>query len=91
MTKQDHDALVHIGKQMAATNGYRPIQASSLYITSGTTRDFMYGMYRTFSYTFELSDHRLPGRLEDRHRDRPEQGRRPVPRRARLVPDRRPW
>jgi murein tripeptide amidase MpaA len=55
MTRADHDALVHIGKQMAASNGYRPEQASDLYITSGTTRDFMYGMYRTFSYTFELS------------------------------------
>ncbi len=55
MTKADHDALVAIGKKMAASNGYRPIQASSLYITSGTTRDFMYGMYRTYSYTFELS------------------------------------
>ena len=55
MTHADHDALVAIGKKMAASNGYRPIQASSLYITSGTTRDFLYGMYRTYSYTFELS------------------------------------
>ena len=55
MTHADHQALVYIGKKMAASNGYRPIQASSLYITSGTTRDFLYGMYRTFSYTFELS------------------------------------
>jgi hypothetical protein len=55
MTGADHDALVHIGKQMAASNGYRPEQASDLYITSGTTRDFLYGMYRTFSYTFEMS------------------------------------
>jgi hypothetical protein len=55
MTRADHDALVHIGKNMAASNGYRPEQASDLYITSGTTRDFMYGMYRTFAYTFEMS------------------------------------
>ena len=55
MTTADHGALVFIGKKMAGTNGYRPQQASSLYITSGTTRDYMYGMYRTFSYTFELS------------------------------------
>jgi hypothetical protein len=55
MTRQDHDALVLIGKRMAASNGYKPEQASDLYITSGTTRDFIYGMYRTFSYTFELS------------------------------------
>jgi carboxypeptidase T len=55
MTRADHDALVHIGKQMAASNGYRPQQASDLYITSGTTRDFLYGTYRTYAYTFELS------------------------------------
>ncbi len=56
MTRADHDALVHIGKSMAASNGYRPEQASDLYITSGTTRDFLYGKYRTYSYTFELSN-----------------------------------
>src|SRR5882672_6872973 len=37
MTLDDHNALVYIGKHMAATNGYRPEQASDLYITSGTT------------------------------------------------------
>ena len=55
MTVDDHNALVSIGKHMAATNGYRPEQASDLYITSGTTRDYEYGMYRIFAYTFELS------------------------------------
>jgi len=55
MTVQDHDALAIIGKHMAATNGYRPEQASDLYITSGTTRDYEYGMYRIFAYTFEMS------------------------------------
>jgi carboxypeptidase T len=55
MTVDDHNALVIIGKHMAATNGYRPEQASDLYLTSGTTRDYEYGMYRIFSYTFELS------------------------------------
>jgi hypothetical protein len=56
MTKSDHDAFVHIGRAMAASNGYRPQQASDLYITSGTTRDYAYGVYRIFSYTFELSN-----------------------------------
>jgi carboxypeptidase T len=56
MTKSDRDALVHIGKQMAASNGYRPQQASDLYITSGTSRDYAYGVYRIFAYTFELSN-----------------------------------
>ena len=40
---------------MAATNGYRPEQASDLYISSGTSRDYQYGVYRIFSYTFEMS------------------------------------
>jgi hypothetical protein len=55
MTVQDHDALVKLGRLMASTNGYRPEQASDLYLTSGTTRDYEYGTYRIFSYTFELS------------------------------------
>ena len=55
MTVADHGALAVIGKHMAATNGYRPEQASDLYITSGTTRDFEYGLYRIFAYTFEMS------------------------------------
>ncbi len=55
MTVQDRSALVAIGKEMAASNGYRPQQASDLYLTSGTTRDYAYGAYRIFSYTFELS------------------------------------
>lgn len=56
MTTTDHNALVHIGKVMAASNGYKPEQASDLYISSGTTRDYAYGTYRIFSYTFELSN-----------------------------------
>jgi carboxypeptidase T len=55
MTAADHGALAFIGKHMAATNGYRPEQASDLYISSGTTRDYEYGMYRIFAYTFEMS------------------------------------
>ena len=56
MTVQDQQALAKIGRTMAASNGYRPMQASDLYITSGTTRDYAYGRYRIFSYTFELSN-----------------------------------
>ena len=55
MTVQDHAALAAIGRAMAKTNGYKPEQASDLYISSGTTRDYQYGVYRIFSYTFELS------------------------------------
>lgn len=55
MTAQDHTALASIGRHMAKTNGYRPEQASDLYISSGTTRDYQYGVYRIFAYTFEMS------------------------------------
>jgi carboxypeptidase T len=55
MTADDHNALVLIGRKMAATNGYRPEQASDLYVSSGTTRDYAYGAYRIFMYTFEMS------------------------------------
>jgi carboxypeptidase T len=55
MTTQDHAALAAIGKHMAATNRYRPQQASDLYISSGTSRDYQYGVYRIFAYTFEMS------------------------------------
>ena len=44
-----------MGKHMAATNGYKPEQASDLYISSGTSRDYQYGVYRIFAFTFEMS------------------------------------
>ncbi len=55
MTSQDHAALSLIGRTMARTNGYKPEQASDLYISSGTSRDYQYGVYRIFTYTFEMS------------------------------------
>ena len=55
MTADDHAALKSIAKHMAASNGYKPEQASDLYVSSGTTRDFEYGTYRIYSYTLELS------------------------------------
>jgi len=55
MTRDDYAALVAIGRHMASTNGYKPEQASDLYISSGTSRDYLYGTYRTFAYTFEMS------------------------------------
>ena len=44
-----------IGRHMAATNGYTPQQASDLYVSSGTSRDYQYGTYRMFAFTFEMS------------------------------------
>jgi carboxypeptidase T len=55
MDATDHRTFVAMAKVMAATNGYKPEQASDLYISSGTSRDWLYGRYRVFSFTFELS------------------------------------
>ena len=60
MTVDDVAALTSIGKTMAASNGYKPEQASDLYISSGTSRDWLYGRYRVFAYTFELSPDSTP-------------------------------
>ena len=70
MTSQDHAALAVMGKHMAATNGYKPEQASDLYISSGTSRDYQYGVYRIFAFTFEMSVDGLSGRLAHRLGDR---------------------
>lgn len=47
-------ALSTLGRNMAATNGYTPEQASDLYITDGDINDWLWGQYRIFSYTFEM-------------------------------------
>jgi hypothetical protein len=60
MTSLDHRALKRIGRHMAKTNGYKPEQASDLYISRGTSRDYAYGTYRIFAYTFEMSNRDYP-------------------------------
>jgi hypothetical protein len=55
MSRHDHAAFVAMGKKMASLNGYRPQQASDLYITSGRFGDWLYGIHRVFTYTFELT------------------------------------
>ncbi len=60
MTRDDQAAFVALGKAMAASNGYTPQQASDLYATSGTSRDWLYGRHRVFSFTFELSPDKTP-------------------------------
>jgi hypothetical protein len=55
MLKKDHDVFVAMGKAMATRNGYKPEQGSDLYISSGTSRDWLYGRHRVFGFTFELS------------------------------------
>jgi hypothetical protein len=54
MTELDARALRALGRAMAARNGYRAMQSSSLYLTSGDQIDWMYARHRIFSYTFEL-------------------------------------
>jgi carboxypeptidase T len=60
MTQDDHDVFVRLGTQMAASTCtpndgcYTPQQSSDLYITDGTTTDFLYGTYKIFSYTIEM-------------------------------------
>jgi carboxypeptidase T len=54
MTAADHAVLVALAKHMATLNGYRPEQASSLYVDSGTERDWDYGVQGILAFTFEL-------------------------------------
>ena len=54
MTRLDHTAFVALGTAMAALNGYTAQQSSDLYITDGDQIDWMYGVHRIFSYTYEL-------------------------------------
>jgi carboxypeptidase T len=54
MTRLDHRALASLGRAMASLNGYTPEQSSDLYVTDGDQIDWMYGVHRIFSYTFEL-------------------------------------
>jgi carboxypeptidase T len=55
MTPDDHAVFVALGRAMAARDGYRPEQASKLYVDSGTARDWEYGRQHIFAFTFELA------------------------------------
>ncbi len=50
------DLQVHsvMAKKMAEWNGYTPEQSSELYIASGDTTDWSYGVHKIISFTFEL-------------------------------------
>ncbi|MBP2322079.1 hypothetical protein JOF56_002464 [Kibdelosporangium banguiense] len=43
-----------LGQQMAGTNNYTPQQSSDLYITDGTINDWLWGVHKIWSYTFEM-------------------------------------
>jgi carboxypeptidase T len=54
MSVEDHSTFVTMGRAMAALNGYKAEQSSDLYITDGDQIDWMYGVHRIFSFTWEL-------------------------------------
>ena len=57
------DLQVHevMAKKMAEWNKYAPQQASDLYIASGDTTDWAYGVHKIFSFTFELDPSQASG------------------------------
>ncbi|GAA3447943.1 M14 family zinc carboxypeptidase [Planomonospora venezuelensis] len=61
LTQDDRDAHATLGQNMAGTNGYTPQQASDLYITDGSIDDWMWGVHKIFSYTFEMYPTGSPG------------------------------
>src|SRR6185436_1983844 len=54
MIQDDRDVLATMGQAMAATNGYTPQQASDLYITDGTSLDWLYGIHHIMNFAFEM-------------------------------------
>ncbi|WP_460068938.1 M14 family metallopeptidase [Streptomyces sp. YKOK-I1] len=54
MTADDNAAFKAVGQKMAASNGYTAEQSSDLYITDGTIDDYLWGVHKIFSYTFEM-------------------------------------
>jgi carboxypeptidase T len=59
MTQEDHDVFVKVGTTMATDtclNGdcYTPQQSSDLYITDGTSVDWLYGVHKIFAFTIEM-------------------------------------
>ncbi|MCB0351117.1 MAG: zinc carboxypeptidase [Bdellovibrionales bacterium] len=63
----EKDYMVHktMAETMARWNGYTPQQSSELYIASGDTTDWAYGVHGIISFTFELD----PGMSPDKNFD----------------------
>ena len=55
MKYDDWRAFVKLGRELAALNGYRPMQGSDLYIVDGDQDDWAYRSNRIFAFTFELA------------------------------------
>jgi len=49
--------LQMLGRRLASFNDYTPQQASGLYLTSGTTDDWVYGELGVAAYTFEIGSY----------------------------------
>ncbi|QOC94140.1 M14 family zinc carboxypeptidase [Micromonospora craniellae] len=54
MTADQYNTFATIGQQMAATNGFTPQQSSDLYVTDGSSIDWMWATHGIWAYTFEL-------------------------------------
>jgi hypothetical protein len=54
MPRSLHRTVVRLARGIASRNGYRPMQASSLYITSGSFMDWAVGVHRLPTLTMEL-------------------------------------
>ncbi|MEG3634595.1 M14 family zinc carboxypeptidase [Verrucosispora sp. WMMA2044] len=54
MNADQYNTFATIGQQMAATNGFTPQQSSDLYITDGSSIDWMWAEHGIWAYTFEL-------------------------------------
>lgn len=54
LTQAERDTHARLGQMMAQTNGYTPEQSSDLYITDGTIGDWLWGVHKIYTYTFEM-------------------------------------
>jgi len=54
MTAENAAVFQTLGKQLARTNGYTPMQASDLYVTDGTIDDWLWGDQGVYAFTFEM-------------------------------------
>ncbi|HEX5742131.1 MAG TPA: M14 family metallopeptidase [Pilimelia sp.] len=54
LTADDAATFQAWGKKMAATNGYTPKQASGLYVTDGSSLDWLWFAHKIFGFTFEM-------------------------------------
>ncbi|RJQ69179.1 zinc carboxypeptidase [Pseudonocardiaceae bacterium YIM PH 21723] len=54
LSEQDAAVFQALGRDLAATNGYKAAQASDFYITDGSMIDWMWATHNIWSYTVEL-------------------------------------